>query len=960
MNLFSLSGTLKLDTSDFVEKLNDARKSVDEFVKYLQSVGKGSGLDGVSETAKDAGDAVEDLGDKTEKTDKKTSNFQKTLEGIQTHIENVGDKIKNTGDNMRRLGDSMEKIFSPVANVARDAIDGWIEYESAFTGVRKTSEGTEEQFAALDAGIRALSTTTASSKVEIAGAAEVVGQLTDNIEDVLPITETAIKIADTTNLSLNDGATSLTRLMTIMGDGGDAANAYGSALVELGNNMATDEKQIMNMALRIAGAGNQVGMTGDQVLALSAGLSSLGIRAEAGGSSISRVLLSMGEAARIGVEPTQELLGKARDALIEMKVAAAQKNGLDVAAEDFADLTVSVRDLQLMMENSPSDFRKLADAMGMTKTEVAGIIDGSVHLQEFADIAGVSADEFAQAIQEDAYSALLMFLGGLGELDDEGASAYSVLQSLDLNTIRVRDSLLRGAAGYEEMTKAASLSSEAFERGAALEEEAALRYGTTESRIHQLKETFSNLAIEVGEKLMPLVEKAMEWGYKIIDFLDQLPDGMLETIATIGLVGAAIGTVISAIGGVVSAVGTITSLLGALASPGGVIFLVVAAIAAVAAVIITHWDEISAWIQTAISDIGDFFSRIGEWFRQAIEDIGDFFSRIIDTVSNVLSPVTELIGNIWGAAKDTVQERLDSMKSAYEEHGGGVEGFFAASWEAIKGYYTAAWDFIDNLTGGKLSEVANAVGDWISALVEAVSEFISNILKKVEDLISNVIKKISDLTTNIVNKFQEIKTGVLDKVKKIKDDAIEAFRNLVESIRTKIQELPGIIIDKFNEAVDFIKNLPSQALSWGRDIIQNFIDGVTQKWNDLKQTVSNVADTVKSFLGFSEPEKGPLSNFHTYAPDMMKLFAQGIRENEGLVTSALEDSFNFSGVRSPAFGYSTAPMSAHSLTGGGSGSSADERPINIVVQSVLDGKVIGESTYKYAQQRNRVLGRAFA
>ena len=65
--------------------------------------------------------------------------------------------------------------------------------------------------------------------------------------------------------------------------------------------------------------------------------------------------------------------------------------------------------------------------------------------------------------------------------------------------------------------------------------------------------------------------------------------------------------------------------------------------------------------------------------------------------------------------------------------------------------------------------------------------------------------------------------------------------------------------------------------------------------------VSNVAQTVKDFLGFSEPEKGPLSNFHTYAPDMMDLFAKGIRDNENVITDQIEKSFDF-GERTMKFG----------------------------------------------------------
>ena len=89
--------------------------------------------------------------------------------------------------------------------------------------------------------------------------------------------------------------------------------------------------------------------------------------------------------------------------------------------------------------------------------------------------------------------------------------------------------------------------------------------------------------------------------------------------------------------------------------------------------------------------------------------------------------------------------------------------------------------------------------------------------------------------------------------------------------------------DGFSQKVEDAKN-------WGRDIIDNFINGIKEKWEHLKQTVGQVAESIKSYLGFSEPEEGPLSNFHTYAPDMMELYAKGITENAGLVRDALTDA----------------------------------------------------------------------
>ena len=90
--------------------------------------------------------------------------------------------------------------------------------------------------------------------------------------------------------------------------------------------------------------------------------------------------------------------------------------------------------------------------------------------------------------------------------------------------------------------------------------------------------------------------------------------------------------------------------------------------------------------------------------------------------------------------------------------------------------------------------------------------------------------------------------------------------------------------DMLIDLTDWFSRKWNDFKEWGSDMIQAFIDGIKEKWQSLKDTVCDVASSVKDFLGFSEPDKGPLSNFHTFAPDMMDLFAKGIADNEDTIT----------------------------------------------------------------------------
>lgn len=175
-----------------------------------------------------------------------------------------------------------------------------ISWESAFAGVRKTVDGSDAEIAALEGELRNLARTLPATHEEIAGVAEAAGQLGIKRKDIAEFTETMVALGETTNLSAEEAATALAKFSNIMGTSAADVDKLGSALVALGNDGASTEKDILELGLRIAAAGRQVGLTESQVLAFASSLSSVGIEAEAGGSSFSTAMIKMSVAARQG------------------------------------------------------------------------------------------------------------------------------------------------------------------------------------------------------------------------------------------------------------------------------------------------------------------------------------------------------------------------------------------------------------------------------------------------------------------------------------------------------------------------------------------------------------------------------------------------------------------------------------------------------------------------------------
>ena len=173
------------------------------------------------------------------------------------------------------------------------------EFESAFTGVKKTVDATEEEYAKLRQDILDMTHTIPSSASDIAGVMEIAGQLGIATDSLTDFTETMINLGVSTNLSAEDAATNLARFANVVSmadyDENGISNweRLGSVIVDLGNNFATTEADIVEMGTRLASTGTLVGLTESQIMALSTAMSSVGIQAESGGSTMAKLLKKM-------------------------------------------------------------------------------------------------------------------------------------------------------------------------------------------------------------------------------------------------------------------------------------------------------------------------------------------------------------------------------------------------------------------------------------------------------------------------------------------------------------------------------------------------------------------------------------------------------------------------------------------------------------------------------------------
>lgn len=233
------------------------------------------------------------------------------LADVAQRFNDVGGRVQAFGQKMSGFGDGLSKMTAGLSTGMYLAGKAAIDFESSFAGVVKTVNGSPEQLNRIRQGFLDLSTQIPVSANELAKIGEVAGQLGIKTENILDFTKTIADLGATTNLSAEEGATSLAQFMAVMGTSQSNIRNLGSSIVELGNNFATNERSIVEMAQRLSGMGKQTNMAEADVLGLAAALSTVGIEAEAGGSAMTQVMNKMQNAVASGGDGLQKFASAA-------------------------------------------------------------------------------------------------------------------------------------------------------------------------------------------------------------------------------------------------------------------------------------------------------------------------------------------------------------------------------------------------------------------------------------------------------------------------------------------------------------------------------------------------------------------------------------------------------------------------------------------------------------------------
>ncbi len=655
----------------------EGSKQSQRYTKAIEDIGK---QQSVLEAEIEKGNiAIEEFGIAMKGAQTEAIGLQKELKGF---------KLRQIGQDMAQLGQSLTRnVTLPLVGAGTASAKTAVDFESAFAGVRKTVDASEKDLKKLEAGIRDMAKEMPTAATEIAGVAEAAGQLGIKTPDILEFSKTMVMLGDSTNLSAEEAATSLAKFANVTKMNMKDVDRLGATVVALGNNLATTEKDIVSMSLRLGAAGTQIGLSQSQILSFAGALSSVGIEAEMGGSAFSKLM-------------------------IEIQLATEQ---------------------------------------------------GGEALEQFANVAGMSGEQFKKAFQEDATTAIMAFIEGLGTAKERGQSAIGILADMGFEEVRLRDTIIRATNAHDKFGEALKVGEEGWRQNNALVNEASQRYETTESKLKILKNNFIDIGISIGEQLLPYIQQFAEWLQGLVQKFQELSPETKDFIVKAGLIAAALGPVLMIIGNLIQFIGSASFAFQGLSGVFGGVSGAAAGLAGVIGPVLT------GALFLMMAKIGESETALG------------FLQDKFGGLGTVIGGVCEFMAGIWNITVDNIIAKggllFDTLAALIDGPGGAtVKDAWDKHNKKIEEIGNRAWDNLTLTTTRELSQQKNSVDKETK---EAAGKAKANTDKMAKDMGDNAKKAAQDTAKGM----QQTSKAVFDETGKIPKDVQSNMQQSVQAMR---------------------------------------------------------------------------------------------------------------------------------------------------------------------------------
>ena len=767
-----------------------------------------------------------------------------------------GEKLKDMGNNVTNVGKAFMPATVAIAGLGAAAVKTASDFDTQMSKVQAISGATGKQFDDLKAKAREMGSKTKFSASEAGAAFEYMAMAGWKTEDMLDGIEGIMNLAAASGEDLATTSDIVTDALTAFGLSAKDSGHFADILAAASSNANTNVSMMgetFKYAAPIAGA---LGYTAEDT-ALAIGLmANAGIKSSQAGTSLRKMMT--------------ELQGE-----------------IKISGQAIGDVTIQTT-------NADGSMRELNDILMDCRAAFAGLTES-----EKASAAEALVGK----------TAMSGFLAIMNASDEDVNKLATAIGNCDGASQKMADTMQDNLEG--QLTK--------------------------------LKSALQELAISFGEILIPVLRDIVAHIQKFVDWLNSLDEGTRKFIVKLALLVAAIGPVLIIVGKVMTAVGTIMTwapkIAGMvstvmswgpkIASAIGVvknalsalwavcmanpIILIIAAIAALVVAFIYLWNHsesfrqfwINLWenikqvVTTVVEAVSTFLTAAWDAIKMVFETvwtaISEFFTGVWNGICSIVTTVTTAISTaittawtaiyeffepllsalqylfetIWQAIQILVHQALEAISLKIQEIWNGIVAFLTPLLEGIRDFFQSIWDEIKNA----VSTALNAIKTAVTTVWNGIKSFLSPLLESIK--------------TNVSNAWNNMKTSVSTAMNNIKSNVSNVWNQVKSGVSSSVTQIYNAVQSGFNNAVSFIRGLIGQAFSWGRDLIMGVVNGIRNAIGAVASACRSVADTIRSYLHFSVPDIGPLTDYEAWMPDFMKGLAKGIEKSKGVVAEAM-------------------------------------------------------------------------
>lgn len=893
--------------------------------------------------------ALEDL----EKQAKQTSSvFGSQMQVAGQKMEELGNKVTAVGDKLASIGSSMTAtVTAPIVAGFTAAVKTTGDFDAAMSKVQAVSGASADDMVLLRDKAKEMGETTKFSASESAEALNYMAMAGWKTEDMLGGIEGVMNLAAASGEDLGTTADIVTDALTAFGYTAEDSGRFADILAAAASNANTNVSMMgesFKYAAPVAGA---LGYSAEDVAVALGLMANSGIKADQAGTSLRNMFNRMAKPTkesaaameRLGLTLAddegnmysfREIMDQLRDSMANINVPLDEYNAaLDELDAQLADGTLSQSKYDAALEELN---QQTFGAEGAEKARAAAMLGGTRAMSGLLAIANASEADYEK----------------LTAAIDDSSQAFAKLA--DGSVVPLNEALASGA----EIVETYNGSAEAM---------ANTMLDNLPGQLTLLKSQIEGLAISFGELLMPTVRQVVTVIQGFMDKLNALDESQKQQIIQIAAVVAAIGPALLAIGKITSLVGSVMTVIGQLMTFLGPIISSMGGLQAILTVI-TGPIGVIIGLVAALAAGFTYLYNTNETFRVAINTL----------ITEVQARFAEMLAAVQPALEG-LKEAFNGLITALAPIGAAIAGAFNGLISATAPFFEFIAASVVGLVDGFMGTVAPIIDivtnttNMITAVIQAFEALLQGDLNSFMTLIDSAIQSAIAIIINIIQAgfalikgfFSAFGVDVVAVFTKLWSSIKITVSNIVNTIKTTFSTGFTVLKSIVNTGVNTVKttfetmktsiksvfdNLLTNMKQWGKDMIDGFIQGIKDKISAVGDAIGEIADTIASYLHFSVPDIGPLADADTYAPDMMKLFAKGIRDNANLITDALTSSFNLSPI------LSQAGQTGINVQGTGSGS---VQPINVNLTLEGDASRIFRLVNIEASKNYQVTGQVF-